>query len=150
MPFGRGGSPIQNLIIRGFKSTKVSAIKMNEILDGGPIYKQMDISLDGTIDEILCRLAKTTEKIILDIINNSPKPFEQNGKVISFKRLSVKDNELKGNLSKNDIYDRIRMVDGKDYPKAYINFGEYRIEFSNAFFDGDLLNASVTFKINKN
>ena len=28
LPFGRGGSPIQNLIVRGFKTTKISAIKM--------------------------------------------------------------------------------------------------------------------------
>ena len=27
LPYGRGGSPLQNLIIRGFESTKISAIE---------------------------------------------------------------------------------------------------------------------------
>jgi len=38
LPFGRGGSPLQNLISRGFKKTKISALKVVKELDAGPIY----------------------------------------------------------------------------------------------------------------
>ena len=38
LPFGRGGSPLQNLILRKKKFTKISAFKMNNKIDGGPIY----------------------------------------------------------------------------------------------------------------
>ena len=49
LPYGRGGSPIQNLIMRGFESTPVSAIQMSDELDAGPIYCQRTISLGGTL-----------------------------------------------------------------------------------------------------
>ena len=38
LPFGRGGSPLQNLISRGIKKTKLSAIKVVRDIDAGPIY----------------------------------------------------------------------------------------------------------------
>ena len=38
VPFGRGGSPLQNLIIRGYKISKLSAIKCTKKIDGGPVY----------------------------------------------------------------------------------------------------------------
>ena len=45
LPYGRGGSPIQNLIINGFKNAPVCAIRMIEELDAGPIYSKINISL---------------------------------------------------------------------------------------------------------
>ena len=38
LPFGRGGSPLQNLIVRGYKETMLSAIKCVGEVDAGPIY----------------------------------------------------------------------------------------------------------------
>ena len=38
LPYGRGGSPLQNLIVRGHKHTMISAIKCVKELDAGPIY----------------------------------------------------------------------------------------------------------------
>ena len=35
LPYGRGGSPLQNLIVRGHKSTQVSALKCIAELDAG-------------------------------------------------------------------------------------------------------------------
>ena len=32
----------------------------------------------------------------------------------------------------NELYNRIRMVDGEGYKKAYITFGDHKIEFSEA------------------
>ena len=43
LPFGRGGSPLQNLIERGIKQTKISAIKCVKELDGGDIYLKRDL-----------------------------------------------------------------------------------------------------------
>ena len=34
LPYGRGGSPLQNLIVRGHKKTKVSALKVVKEVDG--------------------------------------------------------------------------------------------------------------------
>ena len=38
LPYGRGGSPIQNLILENFSSSPVCALKMTSELDAGPIY----------------------------------------------------------------------------------------------------------------
>ena len=48
LPFGRGGSPLQNLIVLGKEKTKISALKVVEELDAGPIYLKKDLSLNGT------------------------------------------------------------------------------------------------------
>jgi hypothetical protein len=48
------------------------------------------------------------------------------------------------------MYDRIRMVDGPGYPSAFITHSGYRIEFTNANFDNNILEATARFvpKIN--
>ena len=38
LPYGRGGSPLQNLIINGHKETMMSALRCVQELDAGPIY----------------------------------------------------------------------------------------------------------------
>ena len=38
LPYGRGGSPLQNLIIRGYKKTNVVSNKCVGEVDAGPIY----------------------------------------------------------------------------------------------------------------
>ena len=43
LPYGRGGSPLQNLIARGFLETKISAILVEKQLDAGPVYLKMEL-----------------------------------------------------------------------------------------------------------
>lgn len=148
LPVGRGGSPIQNLIINGFTSSPVCAVKMTGILDGGPIYDSLNISLKGTIEEIFSRIAVCVEKLIISICTNNPQPIEQKGEPTLFKRLKIKDNELLPSYSLNELYDRIRMVDGLDYPRAFINYGAYRLEFTNARIINDQLQANALIYLN--
>ena len=67
LPYGRGGSPIQNLIARGHKETVVTAFQMVEELDAGPIYYKRKLSLDGLAEEIYNRAAKIVAEMIKDI-----------------------------------------------------------------------------------
>ena len=53
LPRGRGGSPIQNQILRNIKKTKISAFKVEKGLDSGPICMKQDILLDGSAELIL-------------------------------------------------------------------------------------------------
>ena len=48
----------------------------------------------------------------------------------------------------NTIYDYIRMLDAEGYPRAYIDFGGYRLTFEEAELDksGRLLEAKVQFQ----
>ena len=50
LPFGRGGSPLENLILRGHTSTVISAIKCAPELDSGDIYLQKPLSLYGSAE----------------------------------------------------------------------------------------------------
>ena len=71
LPYGRGGSPIQNLIVNNYEASPVCALKIIEELDAGPIYSQIEVSLDGKIDEIFERIAGVIERLILLSINSN-------------------------------------------------------------------------------
>jgi methionyl-tRNA formyltransferase len=68
LPYGRGGSPIQNLIARGLEHTKISALKAGKGLDTGPVYLKKDLNLNGTTKEIFLRCSNIIEEMIEEII----------------------------------------------------------------------------------
>lgn len=147
LPYGRGGSPIQNLILKGFKSSPVCALKMTKELDSGPIYSKIKISLEGSLNTIFKRLNNAINDLIRKIITKKIIPTEQVGNPFLFKRLSEKDNEIPLNLNLEEIYDRIRMLDDDKYPNAYIKYGDNKIEFYDAKYKSNYL--SVKCKITK-
>ena len=55
-----GGSPIQNLIRQGVEDTIIRVFKMNDKIDGGENLDVIQISLLGSLEEIVIRI---TEKI---------------------------------------------------------------------------------------
>ena len=116
---------------------------MTEVLDGGPIYDSIEVILNGTIDEIFERIYICIEKLIIKICEENIKPIEQKGNVYTFSRLNYSDNEIKSEYTLKEIYDRIRMVDGEGYKKAYVNFGNYRIEFSDSQIKNNEIIANV-------
>ena len=147
LPYGRGGSPIQNLILNKYAEAPVNAIEMGSELDGGAIYTAESISLSGTIEEIFARAAIVVEKLIKNIINTCPTPKKQVGTPVYFERLSEKDNALTSHDDLCTVYDKIRMVDGFQYPRAFIELGENKIEFTKAQVVGDTIVAQATFKM---
>ena len=64
LPYGRGGSPLQNLILLGHKNTKISALKVETGIDTGDIYLKKDLSLNGSAQEIYER----ANEVIIDMI----------------------------------------------------------------------------------
>jgi methionyl-tRNA formyltransferase len=146
VPYGRGGSPLQNLIIEGKKETQLTALRMVEEMDAGPIYTKKKLSLEGRAEEIYIRAGDTSVEIIDWIIVNKPKPIPQVGEVTIFKRRKP-DQSLLPNLgSLESIYDHIRMLDAPSYPFAFIEYGEFRIELNDAKIEGDKINAHVTIR----
>jgi len=146
LPYGRGGSPIQNLILKGHESSPVCAIKMDESLDGGPIYLKKNISLKGSLREIFLEINTVVNQMIKEIIETKPKALKQIGKPVIFKRIDPGDNEIDNSLTIKELYDKIRMLDAEDYPKAFIKFGDYVLEFSSAKIVGKKINAIVEIK----
>jgi methionyl-tRNA formyltransferase len=88
LPYGRGGGPIENLIQRGHTETVITAHRMVEELDAGPIYGTGGpVSLAGTKEDILDRFVAPCSELIRWIIETEPEPLEQVGKAVTFKRL---------------------------------------------------------------
>ena len=134
LPFGRGGSPIQNLILRGFLTSPVCALKMTDTIDGGPIYLKRNVSLKGNLSEIFNRISNVINTMIIHLIKKKVIPKKQKGKIYYFERLNYKEGFLKQDLSLSKIYDKIRMLDSDQYPKAFIDLKNTKIELTNANF----------------
>ena len=134
LPFGRGGSPLQNLLSRGIYTTQISAIKCVKNLDAGPVYCKEEFNLHfGSAQEILTEMSNIIfDKMIPYIIEKNPKPQPQKGKVTEFKRRKPKESNVRQLKELVQMYDWIRMLDGEGYPPAYIETPNFRIEFTDA------------------
>lgn len=137
LPYGRGGSPLQNLIVRGLTATKLSALRVEVGLDTGPVYLKMDLSLSGTAEEIFVRVNKLFGKMIVEIIQNNLQPVPQEGDPVVFKRRKPEQSDMSGLEKLEEIFDYIRMLDADGYPHAYIEKGEFRYEFTRASIKAD-------------
>ena len=109
LPYGRGGSPLQNLIERGHTETKISALRVVKELDAGPIYLKCDLSLKGTAEEIFIRANKVIELMIAEIIIKDLDPKKQEGEIVNFKRRMPKDSSISEIEDLVKAYDHIRM-----------------------------------------
>jgi methionyl-tRNA formyltransferase len=132
VPYGRGGSPLQNLIIRGHESTKLSALRMTQDFDAGPVYLKKDLSLEGSAEEIYLRANYLAAQMIDFIIRESPAPVNQTGEVVVFKRRRPEESAIPAAASPSTLYDFIRMLDAEGYPRAFIDHQGFRYEFRGA------------------
>lgn len=151
LPYGRGGSPLQNLIVRGHKDTRLSAIQVTQELDAGPIYAKEDLSLEGSASEIYRRASGLIfEKLIPWILQEQPEPVPQAGEVTTFSRRKPEESRLQPDMDMNTIYDYIRMLDAEGYPNAYLLLGDKKISFTEAVMQDGRLDAHVVIeKIHK-
>lgn len=151
VPYGRGGSPLQNLIIRGYKKTKLSALKMTKDFDAGPVYLKRTMLLNGTAEEIYRRASNLSADMILKIIQSRIKPSHQRGKPIVFKRRKSEESEIPECKYLQKLYDFIRMLDAEGYPRAFIKYKNFIFEFSQPIlYHKDILCDVKIKKINEN
>ena len=145
LPYGRGGSPLQNLILRGHADTVLTAHYMTDQIDSGAIYLKQTLSLDGSANDILSRASHLAASMIRTIVDNEPTPLPQVGMPTNFTRRVPKQSEVPHEIEKlSDLYDYIRMLDGEGYPPAYFCGTHFRYEFRSAQLEGNELHASVT------
>ena len=135
LPFGRGGSPLQNLIVRGFKSTKISAIKVQSGIDTGDVYLKKSLDLTGSAQEIFQKSAVVIEEMIKEIIIKNSIPSTQIGEVVEFKRRKPEESNISELEDLENIYNYIRMLDCEGYPHAFIETQFFKAEFTNANFN---------------
>ena len=72
LPYGRGGSPVQNQIIRGKKKSQICAIKYNNIIDGGDVFLDKYFS-KGTANEIFKNIFDKIIVMMTKIIKKTPR-----------------------------------------------------------------------------
>tara|TARA_B100001057_G_scaffold499488_1_gene610359 strand:+ start:4385 stop:5029 length:645 start_codon:yes stop_codon:yes gene_type:complete len=124
LPKFRGGSPLQNQIIRNIKTSKITLFKMDKRLDAGPIIIARKFSLEGHLNEIFNRLTVIGTALTLKVFKNNFKLKKQNDKIATyFKRRKPEESEITLNEIKNKsskyLINKIRMLEDP-YPNAYI------------------------------
>jgi methionyl-tRNA formyltransferase len=132
LPFGRGGSPLQNLIARGIYETQVSAVKCDAGIDSGDLYLKRPLSLIGTAGEIFNHVADVIEDMIVYIIKVQPKPVPQVGEPVYFPRRKPVEGSIANLTQLRQVYDYIRMLDADGYPKAFFETNHLKFEFERA------------------
>ena len=141
LPYGRGGSPLQNLIMRGHTETKISALRCSDVMDGGPIYAKRVLSLEGSAAEIFVNASDVIESMIQSIVRDEPTPQPQVGTPVIFERRTPAKSDLAQApiQSLNDFFDFIRMLDADGYPRAFLDLHSHRIELSRVQMKNDSL-----------
>lgn len=140
VPYGRGGSPLQNLIMRGHHHTKLTALRMVKDFDAGPIYLKEDLCLQGNAEEIYIRASYLSAQMIRRIIEEQPEPQPQRGEEVVFKRRKPEESRIPELPDLQSLYDFIRMLDAEGYPRAFLEYAGFRYEFSRAaLYDGRII-----------
>jgi methionyl-tRNA formyltransferase len=127
LPDFRGGSPIQNQIVRGIKKTKLTAFMMDGGIDTGDILLQEELDLSGHLWEIMDRVVHLTDKMIDRILSGGFTPRKQ-GEGTCYKRRTPQDSKMDINLPLEKLYDFIRMLE-EPYPNAFIHIGNKKMTF---------------------
>ena len=150
LPYGRGGSPIQNMVLRNFNKTKICAFRISSSLDSGPIYLRENLNLNGDGHEIFHRMYSKIINMINKLVSRLPEPKPQKGKIVKFKRLSLKNGEIKNTKKLNEVYNLIRALDMRNeaYQNAYINFKNFRISFKEAKIKRNFIIAKAKIRTN--
>ena len=132
LPFGRGGSPLQNLVVRGIEQTKLTALRCVAEIDAGPVYLKRDLSTLGTAEEVFQRAARLMADMIPLIAGGSVQPSAQTGDAVTFARRTPEQGDLRHAASLAEAHDMIRMLDADGYPPAFVEAGGLRFEFTRA------------------
>jgi len=137
VPYGRGGSPLQNLIARGHRDTKLTALRMTAEFDAGPVYMKRNLSLRGGAEEIYIRATTLSAEMIQQIVQHEMQPSPQTGEPVNFRRRKPEESQIAKLDSLEQLHDFIRMLDAEGYPRAFLSHAGYRFEFSrSALYDG--------------
>ena len=144
VPYGRGGSPLQNLIIRGHRSTKLTALRMVPEMDAGPVYMKEGLSLEGNAEEIYIRATRLSALMIRKIIEHNPQPLPQEGEGVAFARRTPDESRIGPGNNLLRLHDFIRMLDADGYPRAFLEQAGFRYEFHRAALLDGRIEADVT------
>ena len=132
LPYGRGGSPLQNLIVRGHETTIITALKCVKEIDTGPVYLKKPLSLLGSAEEIFLRASMLIEDMVCQILKKDLVAIEQEGTPTEFKRRKPEQGDWSKLQRLDEVFNHIRMLDANGYPPAFVRVGRFKLEFTRA------------------
>jgi len=147
LPYGRGGSPIQNMVLSGHDETEVVALRVERELDAGPVYMRRRVSLSGGGDEVFMRVFAITAEMIRQLVETEPRPSPQEGVIHTFKRREPQQSRVPEVANLDKVFDHIRVLDAEGYPRAFLDYGPLRIEFSRAARRRDRIELDATIRL---
>lgn len=145
LPYGRGGTPLQNLITRGREATTLTAFRVTEEIDAGPVYLKRHLRIDGTAGQIYKRAYKLSLQMMEDIMEDQTIPRAQEGSVTTFKRRTPPMSRIPRGLDARSLYDYIRMLDADEYPLSFLRSRGYVLRFTESCLEKGVVTAKVTF-----
>ena len=146
LPYGKGRSPLNWSIIRGFKQVYFNLFKYEVKADSGMIYSKTKFEINDwdTIESIKVKDLIVTKsqvgKLIEDYNNNNIKLFSQKDNIEEtfFPKRSPKDGKIDLSLGVRDTYNLIRGVT-KPFPGAFLMCDDMKITIWDAVpFDNQL------------
>ena len=142
LPKYRGGSPLQNQILNGEKSSAVTIFKMSAGLDDGDIVRQTPMSLQGNIEDIFLRMTTLGFSATCDFLKNgyNLKPQDHSAATL-FKRRKPAESEITldeiQNQTREYLCNKIRMLT-YPYPNAFIkDKSGNKLYITGAHIDGN-------------
>jgi len=140
LPRYRGGSPLQNQIIAGEKTSMVSLFIMTNELDAGDIVGQKDLDLQGSLADIFSRIEVLGCEMTRNLLDNGFERLPQDSSKATFCKRRIPDDseitfeELRLKPAEY-LYNKIRML-ASPYPNAYIRTSDgKRLMIDSAYID---------------
>ncbi|MBT6691533.1 methionyl-tRNA formyltransferase [Candidatus Parcubacteria bacterium] len=129
LPELRGPSPIQTALLRGFESTAVSLMQLDEKMDHGPILGQIEVKIEPNEDyiELAGRLSELGAQILSDKINDylteqiTPLP-QDDDKATFCKMIKKQDGQIDWSKTAQEIHNQVRAF--RQWPTAFTSLGD--------------------------
>ncbi len=124
LPKGKGFAPLQWQVLQNKKNIIFSMIKINKMIDSGPIVMKKMLKLNGLelYDELRFLQAKTIFKMIDLFIKKYPKiKFKkQKGSSTFYRKRTTKDSKLNINRTIKSQFNKLRITNNNDWPAFFI------------------------------
>ncbi|MDC4183641.1 methionyl-tRNA formyltransferase [Mycoplasma bradburyae] len=137
LPLLRGGAPIHYAIINGFKSTAISIMKLDEKMDHGPVYDQLEVAIkeewnhDDLNSEIIAKSPGFLIKTIKNIYEKNLTAKEQDHDQYTLGLNIKKEQEhLNLNLDANSFVNWQKGL--WSTPGGYLIYDGYRVKIAQA------------------
>jgi len=133
LPELRGPSPIQTAILRGFTTTGVSLMQLDQKMDHGPILGQIQVKIEPNESylELAERLSQLGAGLLAsylnDYLSDRLSPLPQSDKEATYCKLINKaDGQIDWSKSAPDIHNQVRAFN--PWPSTYTKLGDLDIK----------------------